>query len=80
MSYDMADQHLPLRAAPRRTTNWPGHMTKLQATGDDGTITLEVFSPQREDLLLSRDLLRGWWDAPEQRGGQQGPMEKSSQP
>jgi hypothetical protein len=61
---------------------WIGRnsFTKLKATGYDGTITLEVFSPQREDLLLSRNSLRGWWDAPEQRGGQHGPMEKNSQP
>jgi sugar phosphate isomerase/epimerase len=26
-----------------------------------GTITLEVFAPQKEYLLLSRDLLRRWW-------------------
>ncbi|MGM0490160.1 MAG: sugar phosphate isomerase/epimerase family protein, partial [Planctomycetota bacterium] len=56
-----ADQHLPLGAAPRCTTNWPEHIGKLKATGYDGTITLEVFSPYREYLLLSRDLLREWW-------------------
>ncbi|MEX1026484.1 MAG: sugar phosphate isomerase/epimerase family protein [Candidatus Paceibacterota bacterium] len=55
------DQHLPL-GAPRSGTNWPDHIRKLKATGYDGTITLEVFSPQREHLLLSRDLLREWWD------------------
>ncbi len=26
------------------------------------TITLEVFAPQKEYLLLSRDLLRQWWE------------------
>jgi sugar phosphate isomerase/epimerase len=56
-----ADQHLPLGAAPRSTTDWPQHIKKLKATGYDGTITLEVFSPQKEYLLLSRDLLRRWW-------------------
>ena len=56
-----ADQHLPLGAAPRSTTDWPQHVKKLKATGYDGTITLEVFAPQREYLLLSRDLLRKWW-------------------
>jgi sugar phosphate isomerase/epimerase len=56
-----ADQRLPLGAAPRSTTNWPQHVKKLKATGYDGTITLEVFSPHREYLLLSRDLLRRWW-------------------
>lgn len=56
-----ADQHLPLGAAPRSSTDWPQHIKKLKATGYDGTITLEVFAPQKEYLLLSRDLLRHWW-------------------
>jgi sugar phosphate isomerase/epimerase len=56
-----ADQHLPLGAAPRSTTDWPQHVKKLKATGYDGTITLEVFSPHKEYLLLSHDLLRKWW-------------------
>lgn len=56
-----ADQHLPLGAVRRATTNWPRHIKKLKSTGYDGTITLEVFTPQREYLLLSRDLLRKWW-------------------
>ena len=49
--------------SPRSTTDWPAKIAKLKATGYDGTITLEVFSPQREHLLLSRDLLRKWWEA-----------------
>ena len=57
-----ADQHLPLGAVPRSTTDWPPHIRKLKASGYDGTITLEVFAPEREHLLLSRDLLRQWWD------------------
>ena len=57
-----ADQHLPLGSAPRSKTNWPQHIQKLKATGYDGTITLEVFSPEKENLLLSRDLLRKWWE------------------
>jgi sugar phosphate isomerase/epimerase len=56
-----ADQHLPLGAAPRSTTDWPEHIKRLKATGYDGTITLEVFAPQKEYLLVSRDLLRQWW-------------------
>jgi sugar phosphate isomerase/epimerase len=56
-----ADQHLPLGAAPRSTTDWPLHVKKLKAAGYDGTITLEVFAPHKEYLLLSRDLLRRWW-------------------
>jgi sugar phosphate isomerase/epimerase len=56
------DQHLPPGAAPRSLTNWPQHIKKLKRTGYDGTITLEVFAPSKEYLLLSRDLLRRWWD------------------
>jgi sugar phosphate isomerase/epimerase len=57
-----ADQHLPLASAPRSSTNWPKLITSLKATGYDGTITLEVFSPEKAYLLLSRDLLRKWWE------------------
>lgn len=57
-----ADQHLSLGASPRSFINWPEHIRKLKATGYDGTITLEVFSPYREHLLLSRNLLRKWWE------------------
>src|ERR1700751_881594 len=59
-----ADQHLPLGAAPRSTTDWPQHVKKLKATGYDGTITLAVFSPQRAYLLPARDFRgRGWEEA-----------------
>jgi sugar phosphate isomerase/epimerase len=57
-----ADQHLPLGSAPRSNTNWPEHIRKLKVSGYDATITLEVFSPEKEHLLLSRDLLRSWWE------------------
>ena len=57
-----ADQHLPLGAAPRSTTDWSRQIRKLKAIGYDGTITLEVFAPEREYLLISRDLLRRWWN------------------
>jgi sugar phosphate isomerase/epimerase len=56
-----ADQHLPLGAARQSTTDWPRHIKKLKTTGYDGTVTLEVFTCQREYLLLSRDLLQTWW-------------------
>jgi sugar phosphate isomerase/epimerase len=59
-----SDQHLPLGASSHQTTNWPEHLQKLKAIGYDGTITLEVFSPHKEYLLLSRDLLRKWWAEP----------------
>ena len=57
-----ADQHLSLGSAPRSKTDWPKHIRKLKASGYDGTITLEVFAPEKDYLLLSRDLVRKWWD------------------
>ena len=56
-----SDQHLPLGAVPRSTTDWASRIKKLKAAGYDGTITLEVFSPEKEHLLVSRDLLHTWW-------------------
>ena len=56
-----ADQHLPLGSVPRSTTDWRERIRKLKASGYDDTITLEVFAPEREHLLLSRDLLQKWW-------------------
>jgi sugar phosphate isomerase/epimerase len=57
-----SDQHLPLGSTPRSTTDWPQHIRTLKSSGYDGTVTLEVFAPERDHLLLSRDLLRKWWD------------------
>ncbi len=37
----------------RSTTNWLQHYSKLKATGNHGTITLEAFTSQEEYLLLS---------------------------
>jgi len=56
-----ADQHLPLGSVPRSTINWPQHIRQLKRSGYDGTITLKVFSPEHEYLLLSRHLLQKWW-------------------
>lgn len=57
-----SDQHLPLGAVVRNPTDWPAHIKKLKASGYDGTITLEVFSAEKEHLLSSRALLNRWWD------------------
>lgn len=54
-----ADLHLPLGTGNldvRRS------IQLLQATGYDGTITLEVFSPDRRHLGYSRDLLKQIWE------------------
>ena len=53
------DLHLPLRAG---TIPWPKIIGLLKKSGYDGTITLEVFSPDRRYLLLSRDILRQLWE------------------
>jgi sugar phosphate isomerase/epimerase len=57
-----SDQHLPLGAAPRSRTKWPEHVKKLKASGYDGAISLEIFAEYREYLLVSRDLLKKWWE------------------
>ena len=52
------DLHLPLGSG---NLDLVRHLRTLKQCGYDGTITLEVFAPHREYLLLSRDLLRKWW-------------------
>lgn len=54
-----ADLHLPLGAGNLETTRW---VRSLQAHGYDGTITLEVFTPDRHYLAYSRDALRRMWN------------------
>jgi sugar phosphate isomerase/epimerase len=54
-----ADLHLPLGTG---TVDLAHHVRRLQSVGYDGTITLEVFSPDRHYLEHSRDLLRRTWD------------------
>jgi sugar phosphate isomerase/epimerase len=55
------DQHLPLGAVPKVHLDWPARIGRLKACAYDGTISLEVFAPERAYLLQSRDLLRRWW-------------------
>jgi sugar phosphate isomerase/epimerase len=52
------DLHLALGCG---TINTPGIVRALKTCGYDGTITLEVFSPDRHYLEYSRDLLRKIW-------------------
>ena len=54
-----ADLHLPLGAG---NVDLPGAIRALKRCGFDGTITLEVFSPDRHYLTYSRDKLRRMWD------------------
>ncbi len=54
-----ADLHLPLGSG---TVDTPHYVRSLQSAGYDGTITLEVFTPDRQYLIHSRDVLRRLWD------------------
>ncbi|MBV9303196.1 MAG: sugar phosphate isomerase/epimerase [Acidobacteriaceae bacterium] len=54
-----ADLHLPLGTG---TVNVQRGVEALQRCGYDGTITLEVFTPDRHHLTYSRDLLRTTWE------------------
>lgn len=52
------DLHLPLGAG---AIDWKGVIRQLKRAGYDATITLEVFSREREHLRTSRRLLLEWW-------------------
>src|SRR5439155_1179818 len=54
-----SDLHMPLGSG---TIDVRHYMRSLQRIGYDGTITLEVFTPDRHHLAYSRDLLRRVWD------------------
>jgi sugar phosphate isomerase/epimerase len=53
-----ADLHMPLGTG---TVNVRDAIEALQSCGYDGTITLEVFTPDRRHLGYSRDVLRQVW-------------------
>ena len=55
-----ADLHLPLGTG---TVPVESSIRALQRSGYDGTITLEVFTPDRHYLSYSRDVLRRTWDS-----------------
>lgn len=52
------DLHLPLGAG---TIDWRAAARALKESGYDGTVTLEVFSREREHLRVSRRLWLQWW-------------------
>jgi sugar phosphate isomerase/epimerase len=62
-----ADLHLPLGTG---NVDVRAAVSALQRCGFDGTITLEVFSPDRHYLAYSRDLLRRVWDEVREREAQ----------
>ncbi|HYF39670.1 MAG TPA: sugar phosphate isomerase/epimerase [Gemmatimonadales bacterium] len=53
-----ADLHLPLGTG---SVDVRGAVRQLKRAGYDGTITLEVFTPDRHHLAYSRDLLEQIW-------------------
>lgn len=65
-----ADLHLPLGAG---TLDWQRSVRALQSCGYNGTITLEVFTPDRHYLTYSRDQLRRVWDEASAHRVPQGP-------
>jgi sugar phosphate isomerase/epimerase len=54
-----ADLHLPLGTG---SVDLSQAVKSLKTLGYDGTITLEVFTPDRHHLAYSRDLLQRAWD------------------
>ncbi len=63
-----ADLHLPLGSGVVDTAHY---VRSLQSAGYDGTITLEVFTPDRHYLKYSRDVLRRLWDEARPRKAEQ---------
>jgi sugar phosphate isomerase/epimerase len=53
------DLHLPLGTG---NIDWRAMVRALKGAGYDGTVTLEVFSREREYLRTSRRLWLEWWD------------------
>jgi sugar phosphate isomerase/epimerase len=54
-----ADLHLPLGSG---NIDWPRAVRSLRRCGYDGTVTLEVFTPDKHFLTYSRDRFRRLWD------------------
>ncbi|MBI2942305.1 MAG: sugar phosphate isomerase/epimerase [Chloroflexi bacterium] len=55
-----ADLHLPLGAG---LIDWRQIVNSLRRIGYDGTVTLEVFTSDRDYLLMSRDKFRRLWES-----------------
>ncbi|NJP05604.1 MAG: sugar phosphate isomerase/epimerase [Chloroflexaceae bacterium] len=59
------DDHIPLGTG---SIDWPRAIRLIRKTGYDHTITLEVFSADRDYLLLSAQKVRTWWQQAETEG------------
>ena len=64
------DDHLPLGVGQ---IDWPEQIGLLRGTGYDGTITLEVFTPDRDFVITSKDRLRQLWHDAGQTEGHETP-------
>lgn len=53
------DDHLPVGVG---TIKWPEQLGLLKRSGYDGTITLEIFTPERDFLIDSAARVRRIWD------------------
>jgi sugar phosphate isomerase/epimerase len=60
-NFGVDDLHLPLGAG---SIDWPAIVAALKRAGWDGTVTLEIFSPEPAHLETSRRLWEQWWHAP----------------
>ena len=58
-NFGAADDHLPVGAG---TAPVAAALKRLRETGYDATITLEVFSPDRDYLSLSLSKVRALWE------------------
>jgi sugar phosphate isomerase/epimerase len=54
-----SDDHMPPGAG---RIEWPTAIRLIKQAGYDDTITLEVFTPDRDYVLLSAKKVREWWD------------------
>ncbi len=69
------DMHAPLGTG---NVDIRGAVAGLKRCGYDGTITLEVFTPDRHYLEYSRDVLRAMWDEAEYSGAGAHAMERKA--
>ena len=57
-NFGVDDLHLPLGAG---SIAWHGVIDRLRGIGYDGTVTLEMHSPEPRHLAVSLALWRDWW-------------------
>lgn len=58
-NFQRFDDHLPLGVG---RIDWNQALRLIRKVGYDGTMTMEVFSPDRDYVLLSAQKVRAWWD------------------